>query len=190
MKKFTNKIKPVKEKAEEDNTLWKNDYMAILEMEGWTIVKEKDMVVTIPYLVEYNQVVLRLEDIPTFKIAYPEMESFVTCVSGSMEEGETPKQTLLREVKEETGIVVKEDFDVEFAKPLFSSKGNTAQYHICILPLYEKDYYEVIPQGDGSEHERTAKNVKIDVKYLNNINTNDLITTHLIGLIKKYINMK
>lgn len=190
MEKFTKQTKQIKETAEENNkTLWENDYMKVLEVEGWTVVEEKDMVVTIPYLVEYNQVVLRLEDVPPFKLKYPEMDHFVTCVSGSMEKGETPKETLLREVKEETGIVIKEDYAVEFARPLFSSKGNTAQYHICILPLYEKDYYEVIPQGDGSASESKSKNIKLDVKYLNNITTNDLITTHLISLLKKYINM-
>lgn len=190
MEKFTKQTKKVQETAEENNkTLWENDYLRVFETEGWTAVEEKDMVVTIPYLVEYNQVVLRLEDIPPFKTKFPEMEHFVTCVSGSMEKGETPKQTLLREVKEETGIVIKEDFDVEFARPLFASKGNTAQYHICILPLYEKDYYEVIPEGDGSESEAKSKNVKLDVKFLNQVTTNDLITTHLLGLVKKYINM-
>ena len=189
MEKFTKQIKPIQEVAEESNVLFENDYLKVLDLEGWTVVKEKDMVVTIPYLVEYNQVVLRMEDIPPFKSRFPAMEHFVTCVSGSIEEGESPQQTLFREVEEETGIVIKEGYEVEFAKPLFASKGNTAQYHICLLPLYEKDYYEVIPKGDGSESEAKSKNVKLDVKYLNNINTNDLITTHLIGLVKKYINM-
>jgi len=190
MEKFTKHTKKIQEIAEENNkTLWENDYLRVFETEGWTAVDEKDMVVTIPYLVEYNQVILRMEDIPPFKMKYPEMEHFVTCVSGSIEKGESPKETLIREVKEETGIVIKDDFDIDFARPLFASKGNTAQYHICILPLYEKDYYEVIPQGDGSVSESKSKNVKLDVKYLNTITTNDLITTHLIAMIKKYINM-
>lgn len=189
MEKFTKHTKQIKEEAEVDNTLWKNDYMKVIDAEGWTVVEESDMVVTIPYIVEYNQVILRLEDIPTYKLKYPNMEHFLTCVSGSIEKGESPKDALLREVEEETGLVVNKDIEVEFFKPLFVSKGNTAQYHICLLPLHEKDYYEVIPKGDGSESEAKSSNVKIDVKYLNNIVSNDLITSHLIGLMKKHINM-
>lgn len=191
MEKYTKRSKKVEEKIKEDNKpLFENEYLKVLDVEGWTIVDEKDMVVTIPYLVEYNQIVLRLEDVPTFKFKFPEMSHFVTCVSGTIEKGESPKETLFRELKEETGIVVNDDYEVDFSMPLFSSKGNTAQYNICILPLYEKDYYEVIPEGDGSDSEKKSKNVKLDIKFINNVTTNDLITTHLLTLIKKYANIK
>lgn len=186
MDKFS-KQKEIKESQEESNELWSNDYLKVIDAEGWTVVEEKDMVVTIPILMEYNQIVLRLEDVPPFKLKYPAQDKFLTCVSGSMEKGESVKETLFREVKEETGIVIKEETDIEQMQPLFVSKGNTAQYHICILPLYEKDYYEIIPPTDGSESEKKSSNVKIDVKFINQINTNDLITRHVLDLVKKYL---
>lgn len=189
MEKFTKHTKVKESNEETSKTLWENDYLKVIDAEGWTVVNEKDMVVSLPYLVEYGQVMFRLEDIPTFKLKYPAMDKFVTCLSGSIEVGESAKDALLREAEEEMGLVIKPEYEPELIKVLFASKGNTAQYHIYLMPLYEKDYYEVIPKGDGSKSEAKSKNAKIDVKYLNSINTNDLITTYLIDALKKHINM-
>jgi hypothetical protein len=39
-----------------------------------------------------------------------------------MKKGETPEETLFRE--EALGIVIRDDFEIEFMKPLFATKGN------------------------------------------------------------------
>jgi alpha-L-arabinofuranosidase len=69
---------------------------------------------------------------------------------------------------------------------LFISKSNTGKIYACIIPLSESDYHEVSIKTDGSKHEKMAKTIKLDSKYLNNLNPSDLITTYMIEKMKKF----
>lgn len=188
MEKFT-KLKPKTEFTEDkDDILFSNKYMKVINYEDWTIIKESDFVVCIPYLIDSNQIILRHEYIPTFK--YVDGQDFhVTVLSGGIEQGETPDRAILRELEEEAGVVVSPEYKIEFMKPLFISKGNASKYHPCIIQLTEREYHEVIAKGDGSEAEKKSQSVKIDVKYLNSINSSDLITDYMILKLKDYLNM-
>jgi 8-oxo-dGTP pyrophosphatase MutT (NUDIX family) len=188
MEKFS-KLKPKSEFSEEkDNLLFSNKYMKVIDYEDWSIIKESDFVVCIPYLIESNQIILRHEYIPTFK--YVDGQEFhITVLSGSIEMGESPERAILRELEEEAGIVISPEYKIEFMKPLFISKGNASKYHPCIIQLTERDYHEVIAKGDGSYAEKRSKSVKIDTKYINSINASDLITEYMILNIKDYLNI-
>lgn len=189
MEKFT-KLKPKSEFTEpKDNVLYSNKYMKVIDFEDWTIIKESDFVVCIPYLIESNQIILRHEYIPTFK--YVDGQDFhITVLSGGIELGESPERAILRELEEEAGIVVSPEFKIEFMKPLFVSKGNASKYHPCIIQLTERDYHEVMAKGDGSEAEKKSQSVKIDTKYINSINASDLITEYMIQQMKDYLNIQ
>jgi len=134
--------------------------------------------------------ILRYEYIPTFK--YVDGQEFhATVLSGGIETGETPKMALLRELEEEAGIVLREDFTIEEEfNPLYISKGHTNKYHPFILPLNERDYHEVIPKGDGSEEEIISKSVKVDIKFINSVNSSDLITDYMLMKLKEYLNLR
>jgi 8-oxo-dGTP pyrophosphatase MutT (NUDIX family) len=188
MEKFT-KLKPKSEFSEpKDDILFSNKYMKVINFEDWTIIKESDFVVCIPYLVDSNQIILRHEYIPTFK--YVDGQDFhITVLSGGIEMGETPERAILRELEEEAGIVVSPEYKIEFMKPLFVSKGNASKYHPCIIQLTERDYHEVIAKGDGSEAEKKSQSVKIDAKYINSINSSDLITEYMVQQMKSYLNL-
>jgi hypothetical protein len=69
------------------------------------------------------------------------------------------------------------------------SKGNASKYYPCLLQLTESQYQEVIAKGDGSQAEKMSKSVKVDAKYLSNINSSDLITEYMITKIKEYLNI-
>ncbi len=173
----------------EEDVKFENDYITIVEYEGWSIVDTADMVVCIVYLIEQNRFILRHEYIPTFK--YVEGQEYhMTVLSGTMEKGEDPKQTLLREIEEEAGIVVSPEVEIEFMKPLFLSKGNTAKYHPAIVTLTESDYHEVTPKGDGSEVEDKSKTAKLELRYLSAINSSDLITDYLVEKFKLFVNFE
>jgi 8-oxo-dGTP pyrophosphatase MutT (NUDIX family) len=187
--KFTN-LKPKKEVEDKENNIaFSNNHIKVINFEDWTFVKESDMVVCIVYLVETNQIILRHEYIPTFK--YRDGQEFhVTVLSGGIEQGESPERAILREIEEEAGIVIDPDYKVEFMKPLFVSKVNSAKYHPCIIQLTETQYHEVIAKGDGSEAEKKSQSVKVDVRYLNSLNASDLITEYMIGQMKDYLNIQ
>ncbi len=190
MQKFS-KIRPKNDFNEPDEDIvYQDDKLKIVKFEDWSIIKEKDCIVCIPYLIESNQMVLRYEYIPTFKYVDGQ-EYHATLVCGGIETGESPKMALLRELEEEAGIVLREDFTIEEElKPLFISKGHTNKYYPFILPLNERDYHEVIAKGDGSEEESKSKSVKVDVKYINSVNSSDLITDYMLMKLKEYLNLR
>lgn len=189
MEKFST-MRPKDEFAEEkDKVLYDGEHCKVVEFEDWSIVKSRDAVVCIPFLIESNQIVLRYEYIPTFK--YVDGQDYhVTLICGGIEQGETPEKALIRELEEEAGIVLREDFQFEEEiKPLFATKSSTNKYYPFIIPLNERDYHEVIAKGDGSKAESISKAVKIDVKYISSLNPSDLITDYMLLKLKEYLNV-
>lgn len=189
MEKFS-KIKPKNEFEEgEEKVLYSDDAIKVIDFEDWSIVKERDLVVCIPYLIEKNEFILRHEYIPTYKYVDGQ-EYHVTVVGGQVETGEALETAMKRELEEEAGIVLNDDYKLEQLKSLYISKGLTSKYHTFIIPLNEREYSEVTPTGDGSEVEKLSKSVKISAKYIDSIKTSDLITDYLLLKLKEYMNLQ
>ena len=189
MDKFS-KIKPKQEfKKGKEEPVYQDKHMSVIKFEDWSVVRHKDYVVCIPYLIESNQVVLRYEYIPTFKYADGQ-EYHLTLVGGGVEEGEAHNLAITRELEEEAGIVLREDYELDPLRPLFLTKMNANKVYPYIIPLHEKDYKEVIAKGDGTKHESMSKSVKIDVKRLKDIQASDLITDYILLKLKEYMNLQ
>lgn len=186
MKKFS-KMKQRKERVKKDEVIFSNDYIQLIKYEDWTLVNDSDIVICIPYLIETNQIILRNEYIPTYKYVDGQ-EYHVTLVGGCIEDNETPEEAIVRELKEEAGIVLNDNYKVEMLKPLYISKGSINKFYPCIIPINEREYEEIIPPTDGSIVEKKSKSVKVDAKYIDSINASDLITEYMLGKMKEYLN--
>jgi 8-oxo-dGTP pyrophosphatase MutT (NUDIX family) len=188
MQQFS-KLKPQTDfTPKQDNVLFDGGHLSVINYEDWSVIKEPDFVVCIIYLIEENQFILRHEYIPTFKMVDGQ-EYHMTVLSGTMKEGETPERTLLREIEEEAGIVIRPDFKIEFMKPLFISKGHSSKYHPALITLTERDYHEILPPTDGTRVEKLSRTVKIDTKFVKSINSSDLITEYMINQFQNYLNL-
>lgn len=188
MQQFS-KLKPQTDfTPKQDNVLFDGGHLSVINYEDWSVIKEPDFVVCIIYLIEENQFILRHEYIPTFKMVDGQ-EYHMTVLSGTMKEGETPEKTLLREIEEEAGIVIRPDFKIEFMKPLFISKGHSSKYHPALITLTERDYHEILPPTDGTRVEKLSRTVKIDTKFVKSINSSDLITEYMINQFQNYLNL-
>jgi 8-oxo-dGTP pyrophosphatase MutT (NUDIX family) len=137
---------------------------------------------------DHNQVVLRKEYIPSYK-KRNDIEYYLHVISGTIEEDESKEECLKRELIEEAGIVIRDSVPITFESPLFVSKGCNSQYHICILPLYIDDYYEVEAKGDGSKSEKLSNSVKVYNYNISELEASDTITELCLMKIKQNIDI-
>jgi 8-oxo-dGTP pyrophosphatase MutT (NUDIX family) len=189
MEKFSKLEQTDLAKTSGDDVLYQNEYLTVLNYDGWSIIKEpKDCVIIIPILIERNIIVLRNEYIPTYK--YVDSQSHhLTVIAGQIEEGETAINAAIRELEEEAGLVLRSDYNVEIEKTLFVSKTQANKYHIIIMPLTEMDYDQKAATGDGSDSESKSNAVFVETKYINNLYASDVITELMIYKAKEYLNM-
>jgi 8-oxo-dGTP pyrophosphatase MutT (NUDIX family) len=191
MDKFSNIQKGMKKEMDStEKLLYKGDVLSIIGYKDWEFVKEGDMVVVLPYLRDEANIILRHEWIPTYQYHYKDhndfkrVTHFLTVLTGTVEPGETLQNTIRRELYEEAGIVLSNVYEIEINKHLFLSKGNTSQYHTCIVELRYNDFRLTAPKGDGSYGEKISNSVKISLGDLDDIRTHDLITEYMLTKFK------
>lgn len=186
MDRFSSLKPKDKFKEKKQNILYKDDHIKLVKYEDWSILDNRDCVMCIPYIIETNEIVLRHEYIPTYKFSDGQ-EYHITVVAGGIETGETPEVSVLRELEEEAGIVLREDYNLEVSKPFYLTKGSTCKMFPYIIPLTEKDYHEVVAKGDGSKAESLSKSFRLDVKKIDQVNCSDLPTQYMLMLVKEYL---
>lgn len=175
-----------KSKNGKEDEIKYDGYLKVLDSDGWEYVEEKDCVVVIPHLVNFDEILLRKEVVPPFNSRIPDQEHFITVVSGTMEGTEKPEETLVRELREETGIKLNTGFQ-GWKKwgSFFWNKGNNSRCHLFYLPLTISDFQKVSITGDGSEFEKKSTTFRIDIKYLDSLKPSDLITQTMLLYLKK-----
>ena len=193
MEKYTQLVKKESEgKAisdENDKVLYQDEYITIRSLNGWSMLEEKDNVCCIPIFIEKNKIFLRKETVPSYN-KRDSQEYHLTVISGTIETDETPDMTLRRELVEEAGIVLNDNYKINFLDCLFKSKSGTAKMFIALIPLSESDYSETYIKGDGSKEEKNSQTVSIDIKFINSLFPADLVTRLLLLETKSYLNLK
>lgn len=191
MDKFSNIQKGEKKEVDTGiKSLYKGDYISVIGYKDYEFVKENDVVVILPYLRDESSIILRHEWVPTYQYfyrnhnEYKSVSHFLTVMSGTVEPGETLVNTVRREIYEEAGVVLANNYDIEISKSMFMSKGNTSLYHICMLELRYNDFRLTAPKGDGSLGEKMSNSVKIGLGDIDDLRTHDLITEYMLTKFK------
>jgi 8-oxo-dGTP pyrophosphatase MutT (NUDIX family) len=170
---------------EKETYVYDGDYIKVKEKSGWQYVVEPDCVIAVPHLVDYDEVLVRKEFVPPFQEKHPEQEFFLTMISGTMEDGETPVDTLIRELQEEAGVLLNTTYmNYERWGEFFSNKGNSSKYHIFYLPLGINDFQKIKATGDGSKTEEISKTVRVNTKYVESLVPSDLISAFCLEKLK------
>jgi len=94
------------------------------------------------------EILLRKELTPAWKpLGYK-----VNAITGGIDEGMTPKQAAIQEIKQEAGYTVKES-DLEYLGMIFISKAEDTVYHLFAVDLTDIEQGDVEPDGGLEEKE-------------------------------------
>lgn len=162
-----------------------NGYLSVKSIDDYEFVDEKDCVGILPHLIEYDEILLRKEYVPPFQYKKPNLEYFLTIVSGTIESEEKPEETLKRELEEETGIRLNSNYNNQIKwGEYFIAKGNSSIYYLYYLPLYKDDFQKIKAKGDGSKIEDVSSTVRVKNQYLKGLKPSDLVSALMIEYFK------
>jgi len=191
MEKFTRmKDEPI---VPEEEELFKGKHLDIISYKDTEILQVKDKVAILPYFRDEATFLMRLEYQPSYQYKnrnnsnLKKVTNYLTVITGTMEEGETPEQTIRRELYEEGGIVLNNMYSFDVEGPYFVQKWSTGQMWICLLELPVNSYRQVKPPTDGSKNEKLSKSIRVSIGDIGQIVNNDLITKCLVDQLKKVI---
>lgn len=191
MEKFTQiKDTPI---VTEEEFLFNGKHLDIISYKDTEILKDKDKIAILPYFRDEATFLMRLEYTPAYqyknrdKSNLKRITNYLTVITGTIENGETPEQTIRRELYEEGGIVLNNMYPFEVEGPYFLQKYGVGQIWICLLELPVNSYRQIKPPTDGSKHEKLSRNIKVSVGDVDQIVNNDLISKYLITKLKSII---
>ena len=191
MEKFTQiEDKPI---VPEEEVLFKGKHLDMIKYKDTEILKIADKVAILPYFRDEATFLMRLEYITAYQLKNQNksdlrrITNYLTIITGTMEEGETPEQTIRRELYEEGGIVLNNMFKIEAEGPFFVQKYSVGQIWPCLIELPVNSYRQVKPPTDGTEKEKLSKCIRVSVGDIEQIVNNDLISKYLIEKLKTVI---
>lgn len=191
MEKFT-KIED-KPFIPDEEVLYNGKFLDMIQYKDTEILNVQDKVAILPYFRDEANILMRLEYLPAYqyknrdKSNLRKITNYLTVITGTMEEGETPEQTIRRELFEEGGIVLNNLYGFDIEGPFFLQKYSTGQIWICLLELPVNSYRQIRPPTDGSDKEKLSKCIRVSIGDINQIVNNDLISKYLITKLKNQI---
>jgi len=168
-------------------TLWKGDWVSVISPEGapYETLHEKDIILCLPikeFEDGHKEVGIREEYCPPYFVKDAEGEElYYTVLSGKIDDGETPKQTLIRELKEESGVVFSNPSILTLYENLPICKSTTMRGYCYIIS--GKEFTEKIPKGDGTANEKRSRTIWVPIKELSSYLEKPNIDALLFSLI-------
>jgi len=139
--------------------LWKGNWVSVIDCgTDYECLHEKDIALVIP-IIDKEIFVIREEYCPPYFAKENSPRLYFTVLSGKIEDNETWEDTMLREVKEEAGIVVDPMGYTTMIlfenKPICKSTDMRGTFVILEAHKYSREK----PQGDGTENEKLSRSL-------------------------------
>lgn len=151
---------------------WSGDYVEIISPEDYPYeaVHPSDSVIAVP--VVGGEYVIRKEVCPPYMVKEDSnKEKFWTVVSGAVDEGERPLETLKREVEEETGISLNRIRVIQREEQTPYHKLSTQRVSFYFFEVLDHD--EVEATGDGTITEELSETHRVTYDRLIDLSKRD-----------------
>lgn len=140
-------------------TLWQGKWVSVVNCNvDYECLHEKDIVLVIP-VIDEDIFVVREEFCPPYFAKENEQRLYYTVISGKIEDKENWEKAMLREVKEEAGIVIDPmgyTLMILFEnKPLCKSTDMRGTFVILEVGKYTREK----PKGDGTVNEKLSRSL-------------------------------
>jgi len=170
-------------------TLWKGKFISVVSPDKYPYeaISEVDGVCVLPILIGHKNGALfgiRKELVPPYTVKSGD-RMFYTAISGGIEKSESARDTMVRELKEEAGLILKR-YTVVYHKPMHTMKASVNLVHFVIIKVMEYGWTE--PTTDGTKYEEVAKTTFIPEHHLIEILKMDNVDFLLTGLYGIYCN--
>lgn len=146
--------------------LWKNKWFNAVVYKNYHFFHQpKPTIAVLPIDCNTRKVLLRREYLPCYEVNDPTPQDLHwTVVSGAWEEGDLdPEATMLRELKEETGIVPAEHNEYNVSVSMQVSKCTDMRVKFFLLYLYNYTMDEQAKETPTNEFDAKAVNVWMTV---------------------------
>ena len=193
MEKFTQiQDKPI---IPEEEILYKGKHLDMIKYKDTEILQIGDKIAILPYFKDEATFLMRLEYLTAYqyrnrdKVNLKRITNYLNVITGTIEENETPEQTIRRELYEEGGIILNNLYQFDIEGPFFVQKYSIGQVYTCLLELPVNTYRQIKPPTDGSDNEKMSKCIRISLGDINQIVNNDIVSKYLVTKLKTQIGM-
>lgn len=174
----------------EFETLFKGEWLSVVSPvdHPYEAVHERNCVVVLPIIVKDGRefIGIRHEFCPPYFIKDDKAGYYYTVISGTIEEGEEPRQAVLRELEEEAGI--RATGCVLHVKgenmPICKSTDMRGWFYVMEVNEYER----VPARGDGTENERISRTIwvaKENLWKVHQVDNKDFLLTSMLNFYIK-----
>jgi 8-oxo-dGTP pyrophosphatase MutT (NUDIX family) len=155
------------------DVLFKGDWIQVVtpKENKYETVHEKDVIMVLPLIISKDKkkvfLAMRKEFCPPYLIKDKSSQLYYTVISGTMEDGEIPVNTMIREIKEETGLDVKSYKILINKENIPVCKSTDMRAHLFVIAL--EDFDTVKALGDGTVFEAKSKTVFVELSKIDSI---------------------
>lgn len=166
--------------------IFSNEWLQLFRAENengeqYQFTKDSDKVIVLPYhfINQKPHIITLIEPVKLWG-----RQKELTCVTGTLDEGENERECAVRELEEETGVVCPWGDEWDYIGRFNFNKGSVDERHLFLVDVTGKEIRK--KTGDGSWFEKNTQTLLSDFK-VTSLST-DIYLHFLIEKLKNKLN--